>query len=243
MPFHHTVRGERFTFADLREVFARANEEKSGDALAGLAARSERERVAAKTVLADVRLGEIVDSPLIDPDPDEATVRAVLGHVPAFVFPLLPDGHLHHTLVGTRRQSFRKAWRRATRAAGVPGLLFHDLRRSAIRNLVRAGVAPQVAQTISGHKSASVFARYNIISTADRADAIKPLVRPGESMTDLALRFILSNYDVDVIIPGMRKPTHVRANVAASDTGPLDSRVLEALRPHRWDHTPTSWSQ
>jgi integrase len=104
-----------------------------------------------------------------------ANVRVVLGRVPAYVFPLLPDGHLHNRLVGTQRQSFRKAWARATRAAGVPGLLFHDLRRSAVRNLVRAGVAPQVAQTISGHKSASVLARYNIISKADRADAIKKL--------------------------------------------------------------------
>ena len=42
------IRGERFTFADLREVFAKANEEKSGDQLAGLAAATERERVAAK---------------------------------------------------------------------------------------------------------------------------------------------------------------------------------------------------
>ena len=50
------LRGERFTFADLREVFAKANEEKSGDQLAGLAARSERERVAAKVVLADLTL-------------------------------------------------------------------------------------------------------------------------------------------------------------------------------------------
>ena len=68
-----TIRGERFTFADLREVFARANEEKSGDQLAGLAARSERERVAAKMVLADVPLGEIVANPLIDPEPDEVS--------------------------------------------------------------------------------------------------------------------------------------------------------------------------
>src|SRR5215470_1529236 len=66
MPFHTTVRNERFTFADLREVFARANEEKSGDHLAGVAARTERERVAAKMVLADVTLGDIVDNPLID---------------------------------------------------------------------------------------------------------------------------------------------------------------------------------
>jgi ethanolamine ammonia-lyase large subunit len=73
MPYHTTLRGERFTFRDLREVFARANEEKSGDRLAGLAASSERERVAAKLVLADVTLGDIVDNPLIDPDGDEVT--------------------------------------------------------------------------------------------------------------------------------------------------------------------------
>jgi ethanolamine ammonia-lyase large subunit len=73
MPYHTTLRGERFVFADLREVFAKANEEKSGDRLAGLAARSERERVAAKVVLADVPLGEIVDRPLIEPDRDEVS--------------------------------------------------------------------------------------------------------------------------------------------------------------------------
>ena len=71
------IRNERFDFADLREVFAKANEEKSGDQLAGLAARSERERVAAKMVLADLTLGEIVDHPLIDPDDDEVS-RAIL---------------------------------------------------------------------------------------------------------------------------------------------------------------------
>ena len=68
MPYQTTIRSERFHFTDLREVFARANEEKSGDQLAGVAARSERERVAAKLVLADIRLSEIVDQPLIDPD-------------------------------------------------------------------------------------------------------------------------------------------------------------------------------
>ena len=68
-----TVRSERFTFDDLREVFAKAGEAKSGDQLAGLAARSERERVAAKRVLAELTLAEIVDHPLIDPDIDEVT--------------------------------------------------------------------------------------------------------------------------------------------------------------------------
>src|ERR1700691_1846707 len=71
---------ERFVFSDLRDLFAKANEEKSGDQLAGLAARSERERVAAKLALADVTLGEIVDRPLIDPDGD-AVSRALLDHL------------------------------------------------------------------------------------------------------------------------------------------------------------------
>jgi ethanolamine ammonia-lyase large subunit len=73
MSYQTNIRGERFHFADLREVFACANEEKSGDRLAGLAARSERERVAAKMVLADLRLSEIVEQPLIDPDHDDVS--------------------------------------------------------------------------------------------------------------------------------------------------------------------------
>src|SRR6204780_2774897 len=64
---------ERFVFSDLREMFAKANEEKSGDQLAGIAARSERERVAAKRQLADLGLAEIVSHPLIDPDHDEVS--------------------------------------------------------------------------------------------------------------------------------------------------------------------------
>src|ERR1700689_1719909 len=64
---------ERFVFSDLREMFAKANEEKSGDQLAGIAARSERERVAAKRHLADLPLVEIVSQPVIDPDHDEVS--------------------------------------------------------------------------------------------------------------------------------------------------------------------------
>jgi ethanolamine ammonia-lyase large subunit len=64
---------ERFQFADLRELFAKANEEKSGDQLAGLAARSEQERVAAKYQLADLTLAEIVACPLIDPETDDVS--------------------------------------------------------------------------------------------------------------------------------------------------------------------------
>src|SRR5271167_1218688 len=64
---------ERFVFSDLRELFAKANEEKSGDQLAGIAAASERERVAAKRQLAELPLDEIVRNPLIDPDQDDVS--------------------------------------------------------------------------------------------------------------------------------------------------------------------------
>src|SRR3984957_1745853 len=64
---------ERFDFRDLRDLLAKANEEKSGDQLAGLAASSERERVAAKRELADLSLAEIVEQPLIDPSEDEVS--------------------------------------------------------------------------------------------------------------------------------------------------------------------------
>jgi len=62
-----------FQFRDLADLFAKANEEKSGDQLAGLAAKSEQERVAAKFALADVPLQEIVDNPLIPPEQDDVT--------------------------------------------------------------------------------------------------------------------------------------------------------------------------
>ena len=76
---------ERFSFRDLRELFAKANEEKSGDQLAGLAARSERERVAAKRQLADLSLADIVAQPLIDPEKDDVS-RLIAGSFDENVF-------------------------------------------------------------------------------------------------------------------------------------------------------------
>ena len=80
MSYHSTIRGQRFTFANLGELLAKANEEKSGDALAGIAAASQRERVAAKWALADVRLSEIVNQPVIDPDVDEVSRLILQTH-------------------------------------------------------------------------------------------------------------------------------------------------------------------
>lgn len=68
---------------------------------------------------------------------------------------------------------FRKVWRAACRAAGIPGRLFHDLRRSAVRDMVRAGVNQSVAMSLSGHRTISVFQRYDISSDKDKRAALR----------------------------------------------------------------------
>ena len=68
---------------------------------------------------------------------------------------------------GRRVKNFRKAWEHACEAAGVPGRIPHDLRRTAVRNLERAGVSRSVAMQLTGHKTESVYRRYAIVSESD----------------------------------------------------------------------------
>jgi ethanolamine ammonia-lyase large subunit len=85
MSYSHIIRGERFEFGGLRDLLARANEPKSGDALAGVAARSEVERVAAKYALADVPLSDFPTRPIVDPEADDVS-RLILDTHDAAAF-------------------------------------------------------------------------------------------------------------------------------------------------------------
>ena len=72
-------------------------------------------------------------------------------------------------------KSFRVAFRTACTGAGCPGRVLHDFRRTAVRNLVRAGIPERVAMQMTGHKTRSVFERYNIVSAGDLREAAKRL--------------------------------------------------------------------
>ncbi|MCP4402699.1 MAG: aldo/keto reductase [bacterium] len=89
----------------------------------------------------------------------------------------------------------------------------------------------------------SYFVPENLQSSVEHADRVKKTVPEGMTMPEMALRFILSQKSVSTTIPGMRKLAHVQSNLATSDGKGLSPDLLAELERHRWDRTPTEWSQ
>ncbi|MFI7114665.1 aldo/keto reductase [Nonomuraea sp. NPDC050227] len=86
------------------------------------------------------------------------------------------------------------------------------------------------------------FGPENLGPSVERAERLKAALPEGMSLPEVALRFVLHHPAVSTVIPGMRRPAHVRANLGVSDGRPLDPDLLSELRRHRWDRVPAWWS-
>jgi aryl-alcohol dehydrogenase-like predicted oxidoreductase len=93
-----------------------------------------------------------------------------------------------------------------------------------------------------GDWRAMYFGPKNLGPTIERVEKLKKILPQGMTLPQMALRYILSFPAVSTIIVGMRKPEHVRQNIAASDAGPLDAALLLKLKAHRWDRMPEPWA-
>ncbi|MCU1296238.1 MAG: aldo/keto reductase [Acidobacteriaceae bacterium] len=86
------------------------------------------------------------------------------------------------------------------------------------------------------------FGSENLSQTISRVEKLKGALPNSMSLPEMALRFVLSSPVVSTTIVGMRDTDHVRQNIAMSDAGSLDAKLLQQLKNHRWDRKPEPWS-
>jgi integrase len=109
--------------------------------------------------------GELLET--IQAQWERRKVAEIPGQSPTLLCPFV----FHHD--GKQIRDPRKAWGKARKDTKLTGKMLHDFRRTAVRNMVRAGVNERVAMKISGHKTRSVFDRYNIVSEEDLREAAR----------------------------------------------------------------------
>jgi integrase len=97
------------------------------------------------------------------------------GHIVPWVFWRMVAKKRRGPKAPKKITRFDKAWKKACIAAGCPGRIPHDLRRTCVRHLVRTGIPERVAMALTGHLTRSVFERYNIVSKGDLTDAARKL--------------------------------------------------------------------